>query len=152
MLVVMKAGSTTADIESIACRAAEAGHRVERFDSLQPGLLYIAGDNADDAATWIERLPSVERVAPSNGDAAPVTSNLRIAGIRPLIPPAILQEQLELSADGARSVHASRRELVSIMNGDDDRMLVVVGPCSIHDAAAAIDYAERLARLSRELE
>ena len=79
------------------------------------------------------------------------TSNLRIESIRPLIPPAILVEQLPLPAASALLVTRARRALVSILNGEDDRLIVVVGPCSIHDPAAALEYARRLKGLADDL-
>ncbi|MDQ4099260.1 MAG: 3-deoxy-7-phosphoheptulonate synthase [Chloroflexota bacterium] len=83
--------------------------------------------------------------------APPVTNNLRISRIRPLVPPEILQEQLPLSVDGAFVVQRTRREISRILAGADDRLVVVVGPCSIHDPAAALEYARRLASLAAEL-
>ncbi len=81
----------------------------------------------------------------------PKTRNLRIAEIRPLIPPAILQEQLPLTRDGAVVVSRTREEIIDILDGKDDRLIVVVGPCSVHDPEAAIDYARRLKALNEEL-
>jgi len=72
------------------------------------------------------------------------TRDLRIAGFRPLIPPAILLEELPLGDRGSETVARGRREIVNILHGRDDRLLVVVGPCSIHDPVAALDYARRL--------
>jgi 3-deoxy-7-phosphoheptulonate synthase len=83
--------------------------------------------------------------------AAPRTKDLRIDNIRPLIPPAILVEQLPLPDESAVLVTESREEIVRILNGEDDRLIVVVGPCSIHDTAAALDYARRLKVLADEL-
>jgi 3-deoxy-7-phosphoheptulonate synthase len=83
--------------------------------------------------------------------AAPKTKDLRIESIRPLIPPAILVEQLPLPDDGAVLVTRSREEVVRILTGEDDRLVVIVGPCSIHDTAAALDYARRLKGLADEL-
>jgi 3-deoxy-7-phosphoheptulonate synthase len=74
----------------------------------------------------------------------PRTSDLRIRAQKPLIAPAVLEDELPLSDDGAAVVARARREIAAIVTGADDRLLVVVGPCSIHDAAAARDYAERL--------
>ena len=79
------------------------------------------------------------------------TSDLRIESIRPLIPPAILVEQLPLPDEGAIMVTRSRAEAVRILNGEDDRLIVVVGPCSVHDTVAALDYARRLKALADEL-
>jgi len=79
------------------------------------------------------------------------TSDLRIESNRALIPPAILLEELPLPESGSLQVAASRESLVRILDGDDDRLFVVVGPCSIHDPAAGLDYARRLKALSDEL-
>jgi len=72
------------------------------------------------------------------------TRDLRIAGFRPLIPPAILLEELPLGDRGSETVANGRRAVVDILHGRDDRLVVVVGPCSIHDPVAALDYARRL--------
>lgn len=79
------------------------------------------------------------------------TSDLRVESIRPLVPPAILLEELPLDDPGAELVARSRDEIVRILRGEDDRLLAVVGPCSIHDPEAGLDYARRLAALSNEL-
>jgi 3-deoxy-7-phosphoheptulonate synthase len=79
------------------------------------------------------------------------TRDLRVEGYRPLIPPAIMLEELPLSEAGSRTVASARDELVRILDREDDRLIVVVGPCSVHDVGAAIEYAGRLEKLSREL-
>ena len=79
------------------------------------------------------------------------TYDLRIVSIRPLIPPAILMEQQPLDAAGALAVTRSREQVVDILNGKDDRLVTIVGPCSIHDPAAALEYAHRLKGLADEL-
>lgn len=79
------------------------------------------------------------------------TRNLRIDGYRPLVPPALLLEELPLTQHEADLVIRSRREILGVLDGHDDRLLVVVGPCSIHDPSAALDYAKRLAELAGEL-
>jgi 3-deoxy-7-phosphoheptulonate synthase len=73
------------------------------------------------------------------------TDDLRIEGLRPLIPPAILMEELPLDERASTVVWQSRSEIARIISGKDDRLLVVVGPCSVHDPAAGLDYARRLA-------
>ena len=70
------------------------------------------------------------------------TDDLRIEQIRPLIPPAILMENLPLSERASTTVAESREAVTAILRRQDDRLVVVVGPCSIHDVAAARDYAE----------
>jgi 3-deoxy-7-phosphoheptulonate synthase len=73
-----------------------------------------------------------------------VTDDARIVGYRPLIPPAILTEELPLDEAASHVVAQARQEAGRIITGRDDRLLVVVGPCSIHDPRAALDYADRL--------
>jgi 3-deoxy-7-phosphoheptulonate synthase len=83
------------------------------------------------------------------------TSDLRIRTARPLLSPAILEEDLPLAESGAALVHNARRAMGDILHGRDDRLIAVVGPCSIHDPAAALDYAKKLKpvadRLARDL-
>ncbi|MFQ5698732.1 MAG: 3-deoxy-7-phosphoheptulonate synthase [Myxococcota bacterium] len=79
------------------------------------------------------------------------TDDLRIEKLRPLLPPAILMEEHPLGEEGSRVVARAREEIARILHGDDDRLLVVVGPCSIHDPRAGIDYAQRLAKVAGEV-
>ena len=79
------------------------------------------------------------------------TRDLHVESIKPLVPPAILLEDLPLSDEGARAVSDWRAEIGRVLDQEDDRLLVVVGPCSIHDPAAAIEYAMRLRILTDEL-
>ena len=83
------------------------------------------------------------------------TDDARIAGLSPLIAPAILAEELPSSDIATKTVARARGETEAILSGNDDRLLVVVGPCSIHDTDAALEYASRLkpciSRLNREL-
>src|SRR5271165_4812386 len=72
------------------------------------------------------------------------TADIRIRATRPLIAPAVLEEEIPLEDAGAALVARTRREIAAIITGADDRLLVVVGPCSIHDPAAAFEYARRL--------
>lgn len=70
--------------------------------------------------------------------------DVRISAINPLISPAILQEDYPIPAEVASWIAEKRDEIARIVEGQDDRLLVVVGPCSIHDYDAALDYARRL--------
>jgi 3-deoxy-7-phosphoheptulonate synthase len=72
------------------------------------------------------------------------TRDLHVESNRPLLPPAILVEELPLGEAGSQVVARARDEIIRILNGDDDRLLVIVGPCSVHDPVAALDYARRL--------
>jgi 3-deoxy-7-phosphoheptulonate synthase len=79
------------------------------------------------------------------------TRDLRVTGYRPLVPPAILLEELPLSDEGSRAVARAREEVVAIIDGEDDRLIAVFGPCSIHDPVAALDYARRLRAIGDQL-
>lgn len=72
------------------------------------------------------------------------TDELRTARIDSLVTPAELAQRLAVSQEVAQNVTASRRRIEKILNGEDNRLLVIVGPCSIHDLDAAMDYAHRL--------
>ena len=72
------------------------------------------------------------------------TEDLRIRSFQDVVTPAALHGELPISAAAAATVHEARHEIRRILTGEDDRVLVVVGPCSIHDPEAALDYAERL--------
>ncbi len=72
------------------------------------------------------------------------TDDLRIDSIHQLIPPAILMQETPINDAMAGVVASAREQAENILDGKDDRLLIVVGPCSIHDTAAALDYARRL--------
>ena len=72
------------------------------------------------------------------------TDDLRISGLNPLISPAVLNYFQPVGEKVAELVANARTEADAILKGEDDRLLVVIGPCSIHDPAAAIDYGKRL--------
>lgn len=74
----------------------------------------------------------------------PPTDDLRIKAINPLISPAVLNYYLPISQKAAELVSSTRQDAKAILHGEDDRLMVVIGPCSIHDPAAAIEYGERL--------
>jgi 3-deoxy-7-phosphoheptulonate synthase len=80
------------------------------------------------------------------------TSNLHVAGFQPLIAPNELLAELPLTQAQAATVHGSREAVRAVLAGDDDRLLTVVGPCSVHDVNAAVDYAVRLAKTAADLQ
>ncbi|KAI1634373.1 hypothetical protein F4809DRAFT_618736 [Biscogniauxia mediterranea] len=85
-------------------------------------------------------------------DMAPlVADDMRVLGQDPLIPPALLVSEIPMSDTSLRAVVKGRRDAVAIIMGRDDRLLVIVGPCSIHDPATAKEYAQRLKKLSDKL-
>lgn len=72
------------------------------------------------------------------------TDNLRICGIKEVIPPIQVHDELPINETAAQTTLKARAEIHNILTGQDDRLLVVIGPCSIHDTVAAKDYARRL--------
>jgi len=78
------------------------------------------------------------------------TSDLHIVETRPLVPPAVLHRDLPLSEQGAAVVRQARERIQAILHGRDDRLLVIVGPCSVHDTAAAHEYARAIAQLRQQ--
>src|SRR3954466_1566014 len=79
------------------------------------------------------------------------TDDLRIESLRPLIPPAILMEELPVTDADTELIAEARRDVARIVTGEDDRVVVVVGPCSIHDPEAGLEYARRLKPVMDEL-
>ena len=79
------------------------------------------------------------------------TDDTRIDAVRPLITPALLHERLPVSEPAQALVEQVRGEIADVLHGRDDRLVVVVGPCSIHDHAQAMEYAARLKPLADEL-
>jgi 3-deoxy-7-phosphoheptulonate synthase len=75
------------------------------------------------------------------------TDELRTSLIDNLVSPAELAEQIPLNQNTADFIMKSRQEIEAIISGEDKRLLVIIGPCSIHDTKAAIDYAKRLKKL-----
>lgn len=78
------------------------------------------------------------------------TSDHRIVSFRELSAPAVIRTELPLTALRARAVQRDRDEISAILAGGDDRLLLVVGPCSVHDPVAALDYARRLAPMAAD--
>src|ERR1700690_3812305 len=83
------------------------------------------------------------------------TDDLRIRSTKVVLPPVFLEEELPVTERATSTVFQARNEIVNILKGDDSRLLVVVGPCSIHDTTAAREYAGLLqsavAEFSKEL-
>jgi len=80
------------------------------------------------------------------------TSDLRILGTQPLLSPDELKAELPIPDDAAETVYRGREEVRDVLHGRDVRPLVIVGPCSIHDAGSALEYGERLLALRKRFE
>jgi 3-deoxy-7-phosphoheptulonate synthase len=72
------------------------------------------------------------------------TDDLRIKAIKELSPPAQIHQELPISEKAADTVYTTRERIHRILHGEDDRLLVIIGPCSVHDPKAALEYARRL--------
>ncbi len=83
------------------------------------------------------------------------TDDLRIRATKVVLPPVFLEEELPLTEQASSTVFQARNEIVQILRGNDPRLVVVVGPCSIHDTKAALEYAgllkSAIAEFSAEL-
>ena len=75
------------------------------------------------------------------------TSDLHVVETRPLVAPALLHAELSIDASATETVASARQRIQAILRGEDQRLLVIVGPCSVHDVEAAREYARRLAPL-----
>src|SRR3984957_8713151 len=80
----------------------------------------------------------------------PRTRDTHITGDEPLLSPAALLDELPLSEAPLDTVERTRAEVRALLDGSDDRLLVIAGPCSVHDPVAALDYARRLTALRDE--
>jgi 3-deoxy-7-phosphoheptulonate synthase len=109
--------------------------------------------NAQIDAMQAELLPDV-RARLGYADAGPADlaglSNTRIAGLDVVVTPEAVATLLPVHAASAEATRAGRRAMAAILRGDDDRLAVIAGPCSIHDPAATLEYAEFLARMRAE--
>ena len=95
-------------------------------------------------------VPAASTPRHSTRDATRI-DDTRIGAVRPLVTPALLQEWLPVPDSALKLVEQSRAAISRVLHGADDRLVVVVGPCSIHDHDQAIDYAQRLKSVADEL-
>ncbi|PSN19752.1 3-deoxy-7-phosphoheptulonate synthase, partial [filamentous cyanobacterium CCP5] len=79
------------------------------------------------------------------------THDLHVVETRPLISPGLLHHELPLTAEAAAVVSQTRDRIRNILYNEDRRLLVIVGPCSVHDVDAAYEYGQKLSSLRQEL-
>ena len=79
------------------------------------------------------------------------TDDVRISEIKELLPPVAILEKFSASETASETVYQARNAIHNILNDEDDRLLVIVGPCSIHDTDAAVEYGKKLKTLRDEL-
>jgi 3-deoxy-7-phosphoheptulonate synthase len=80
-----------------------------------------------------------------------MTQDLHIRGTVPLIAPALLKQKLPITEEAASTVIEGREKLISTLEGKEERLLVMIGPCSIHNVESAYEYAEKLKKLSDDV-
>jgi 3-deoxy-7-phosphoheptulonate synthase len=106
--------------------------------------------NGQIDATLAELLPDVQRrlgVATEDGVDLSDLVNARITGLSVVVTPAAVASVVPLTAASAATTRAARRAVTGIVTGADERLVVIAGPCSIHDPAAAVEYAGFIARM-----
>ncbi|RLN51698.1 hypothetical protein BBJ29_004515 [Phytophthora kernoviae] len=104
------------------------------------------GKIVDEASCVQHSQPEVERTTKRQR-----LEDRNVIAIKPLVPPACVLEELPVTPEVHELVDATRDAVSRILHGHDDRLVVIVGPCSIHDVKAAMDYAQRLKTLADEL-
>ncbi|QIN78120.1 3-deoxy-7-phosphoheptulonate synthase [Rubrobacter marinus] len=151
-VVVRSSNGSRGAVEAVRGQAEKAGLGTSVFEGEGRSVVGLEGEVPIELRAILETIPGVEDVVGGEAEAAEAkTRDLRVKSIRPLEPPAILLEQLPLSRRAAATVRRAREEVVRVLNGEDDRLIVVVGPCSVHDPQAALDYARRLLEVAEEL-
>jgi len=113
--------------------------------STEPVLKRARTENASSNSTETFATEPVSLTGALDG-----IDDVRVRKISPLLPPACLLEELPLDASTALFVKKTRREVARIIAGEDDRLLCIVGPCSIHDPKSAIEYAKKLKEVAEE--
>lgn len=108
--------------------------------------------NLSATVSWQRAAGSMSGVALGSAKDLNHVRDQRIEQIIPLVTPALIIDQLPLVGEPAEVVLRGRSEIAQILNRQDDRLLVIVGPCSVHDPLAALDYAKRLAAKAKELQ
>jgi 3-deoxy-7-phosphoheptulonate synthase len=78
------------------------------------------------------------------------TKDLRIIGTKEIQTPEALMRDLPLSEKAANTVAETRQQIYDVLDGKDDRLVIIIGPCSIHDTRAALEYAGRLHKVSEQ--
>lgn len=80
------------------------------------------------------------------------TDDVKIKEVKELLPPIAHLYELPITKEASELVHQTRHEIADLVHGKDNRLLVIIGPCSIHDTKAALEYAERLLPLRKKYE
>ncbi|KXT02432.1 hypothetical protein AC578_7819 [Pseudocercospora eumusae] len=121
--------------------------RIERVTAQNNSTTFLT--ITSDITTPLHRIPSRPLAMPAEDPNH--TDDVRVLGYDPLIPPQLLTSELPPPANSLPTVVKGRREAVEIIKQRDDRLLVMVGPCSLHDPETAVEYCSRLVQLADKL-
>lgn len=97
-------------------------------------------------------VPLSESATTSSASTFNYANDLRVTGYEPLISPGLLLHEIPVPPESQQTIARARAESSAVVNGKDDRLLVVVGPCSIHDPSQAKEYARNLAQEIKKLD
>jgi len=89
-------------------------------------------------------LPDSETDSPAQAEEEEYVQDRRVLGYEPLVQPALLLHEIPVTPSSRKTISAARQAAARILSGKDDRVLVIVGPCSIHSAEQAVEYANLL--------
>src|SRR5262249_25827875 len=115
-------------------------------DHLEPAECGALPPCRELGRSWLPRPPGARRT-PGRRNPMPRVVDTRIPGCEPLLSPAALLLELRLGDAESALVEKTRADVRAVLDGTDDRILVITGPCSVHDPKAALDYARRLVEL-----
>jgi 3-deoxy-7-phosphoheptulonate synthase len=144
MILSLTSNATEKDAQQLLQRLEMMGFKVTLNQN--DGRFSLAIVSGIDKRTRIDQfatLPFVEQILP----VMKTTDDLRIRSLNPLISPALLMHEIPTTPDAIDTIIQAREAASRIMNYADNRLLVIVGPCSIHDVDGALEYAARLKKL-----
>src|SRR5947209_4703846 len=143
-------GSSSRSIRTRTRRSATARSSCARMSS-RPTRPLSSRPRRSRARPSFPGSESLPEAHPHGRSTADFVRDRRISGVVPLLAPDALLDELPLGEEQAEVVIGGRRDVHAVLEGIDGRLLVVVGPCSVHDPQATLEYAEKLAKLAREV-
>jgi hypothetical protein len=151
MMVIMKKDYAPAQLDALIGRLGQSGLAGRPIVGPESTFIDVVGPVFTELKEEIESMDGVGEVVQNRYQ----TDDVRILDIRELLSPEQLIKELPITETAARNVFEARQAVHRVLHGADDRLVVIIGPCSIHDVGAAREYAERLKeareRLSNEL-
>lgn len=147
MQVILHPNSTEGELKSVVNHIKALGHllNVSRDDGM---VTVHVKDDSSSLYLSLQRMGPVRKVIRGNRPL----ENANIAEVVKLEPPEKLKERLPVPAAVKKTIIRGRRAVERVLTGTDGRLLVIVGPCSIHDPAAALEYASYLKKLAEKVQ